>query len=135
MSERPALAEALDLQPHPEGGWFRETYRSPVEFEPEGYDGPRASATAIHFLLLPHERSAPHTVRSDEIWLWQRGGPLLLNIGGDEVVLGPDVERGQLLQAVVPAGVSQAARPAGDEYVLVSCVVAPGFDFADFRLD
>jgi predicted cupin superfamily sugar epimerase len=74
-------------------------------------------------------------VRSDEIWLWQRGGPLLLNIGGDEVILGPDVERGQLLQAVVPAGVSQAARPAGDEYVLVSCVVAPGFDFADFRLD
>lgn len=135
MSERPELAEALDLQPHPEGGWFRETYRSPVEFVPDGYDGPRASATAIHFLLFPHEQSAPHTVGSDEIWLWQRGGPLLLNIGGAEVTLGPDVERGQLLQAVVPAGVSQAARPAGDEYVLVSCVVAPGFDFADFRLD
>ncbi|MEU6564428.1 cupin domain-containing protein [Nocardia nova] len=135
MTDRPALAKALDLQPHPEGGWFRETWRSGIEFEPEGYDGPRSAATAINFLLLPHERSAPHTVASDEIWLWQRGGPLLLNIGGEEVTLGPDVEGGQLLQAVVPAGVSQAARPAGDEYVLVSCVVAPGFDFADFRLD
>ncbi|NKY50289.1 cupin domain-containing protein [Nocardia vermiculata] len=135
VSDRPALARALDLQPHPEGGWFRETWRSPVQFEPEGYTGPRASATAIHYLLLPQDHSAPHTVASDEIWLWQRGGPLLLNIGGDEVTLGPDVERGQLLQAVVPAGVSQAARPAGDEYVLVSCVVSPGFDFADFRLD
>ena len=135
MTDRPELARALDLQPHPEGGWFRETYRSPVEFEPEGYAGPRASATAIHFLLLPGEQSAPHTVRSDEIWLWQRGGPLLLNIGGDEITLGSDVAGGQLLQAVVSGGVSQFARPATDEYVLVSCLVTPGFDFADFRLD
>ncbi len=135
MTDRPELARALDLQPHPEGGWFRETYRSPVEFAPEGYEGRRSAATAIHFLLLPHEHSAPHTVRSDEIWLWQRGGPLLLNIGGDEITLGPDVEGGQLLQAVVPGGVSQSAAPATDEYVLVSCIVAPGFDFADFRLD
>lgn len=135
MTDRPALAATLDLEPHPEGGWFRETWRSPVEFEPKGYDGPRSAATAIHFLLMPGERSAPHTVRSDELWLWHRGGPLLLNIGGTEITLGPQVEHGQLLQAVVPGGVSQAARPATDEYVLVSCIVAPGFDFADFRLD
>jgi predicted cupin superfamily sugar epimerase len=135
MTDRPELAVTLDLEPHPEGGWFRETWRSPMRFEPDGYDGPRAAATAIHFLLLPGERSAPHTVRSDELWLWHRGGPLLLNIGGEEIILGPDIEHGQLLQAVVPGGVSQAARPATDHYVLVSCVVAPGFDFADFRLD
>lgn len=135
MTERPALAAALDLQPHPEGGWYRETWRSPVRFVPDGYDGPRAAATAIHFLLLPGEKSAPHTVRSDELWLWHRGGPLLLDIGGEEIVLGPDVEHGQLLQAVVPGGVSQAARPATDEYALVSCIVSPGFDFTDFRLD
>jgi len=135
VTDRPDLARALDLQSHPEGGWYRETWRSPVEFTPDGYDGPRASATAIHFLLLPGEQSAPHTVRSDEIWLWHRGGPLLLNIGGEEITLGPDVEHGHLLQAVVPGGVSQSARPATDEYVLVSCIVAPGFDFADFRLD
>ncbi|MBF6332717.1 cupin domain-containing protein [Nocardia transvalensis] len=135
MSERPALAAALDLQPHPEGGWYRETWRSPVEFEPEGYDGARSAATAIYFLLLPGEKSAPHTVRSDELWLWHRGGPLALNINGEEIILGPDVEHGQLLQAVVPGGVSQWAHPAGDEYVLVSCIVSPGFDFADFRMD
>ncbi|PXX67012.1 hypothetical protein DFR70_103768 [Nocardia tenerifensis] len=132
---RPALAAALDLAPHPEGGWFRETWRSAVEFEPPGYSGARASATAIYFLLLPGERSAPHTVRSDELWLWQRGGPLVLDIGGEEVVLGPDVEHGQVLQAVVPGGVSQAAWPVGDEYTLVSCIVSPGFDFADFHMD
>ncbi|WP_433524362.1 cupin domain-containing protein [Nocardia pseudovaccinii] len=133
--DRPALAVALDLEPHPEGGWYRQTWRSAVEFTPEGYPGSRASGTAIYFLLMPGERSAPHTVRSDEVWLWHRGGALVLDIGGEEVVLGPDVEHGQVLQAVVPGGVSQAARPTGDEYVLVSCVVAPGFDFADFTLD
>ncbi|WP_278265291.1 cupin domain-containing protein [Nocardia sp. AG03] len=133
--DRPKLAVALDLQPHPEGGWFRETWRSAVEFEPTGYAGPRASATAIYFLLLPGEQSAPHTVTSDEIWMWHRGGPLLLRIGEEEIVLGPDVEQGQRPQAVVPGGVSQSARPAGADYTLVSCVVAPGFDFADFRLD
>ncbi|WP_063049342.1 cupin domain-containing protein [Nocardia arthritidis] len=132
---RPPLAAALDLAPHPEGGWYRETWRSPVEFTPEGYPGARAAATAIHFLLLPGEQSAPHTVRSDELWLWHRGGPLALDIGGEVVILGSDLERGQALQAVVPGGVSQSARPAGAEYVLVSCIVAPGFDFADFRLD
>lgn len=132
---RPPLAVALDLAPHPEGGWYRETWRSPVEFTPEGYPGTRAAATAIHFLLLPGEQSAPHTVRSDELWLWHRGGPLALDIGGEVMILGPDLERGQALQAVVPGGVSQSARPAGAEYVLVSCIVAPGFDFADFRLD
>ncbi|WP_280490934.1 cupin domain-containing protein [Nocardia asiatica] len=132
---RPPLAVALDLAPHPEGGWYRETWRSAVEFTPEGYPAPRAAATAIHFLLLPGERSAPHTVRSDELWLWHRGGPLELEIGGEVVILGPDLERGQALQVVVPGGVSQSARPAGAEYVLVSCIVAPGFDFADFRLD
>ncbi|WP_040864589.1 cupin domain-containing protein [Nocardia exalbida] len=132
---RPPLAVALDLAPHPEGGWYRETWRSPMEFTPEGYPGPRAAATAIHFLLLPGEQSAPHTVRSDELWLWHRGGPLALDIGGEVVILGSDLERGQALQAVVPGGVSQSARPAGAEYVLVSCIVAPGFDFADFRLD
>lgn len=133
--DRPALAVALDLEPHPEGGWYRQTWRSAVEFRPEGYPGPRASGTAIYFLLMPGERSAPHTVRSDEVWLWHRGGALALDIGGEEIILGPDVEHGQVLQAVVPGGVSQAARPAGDEYVLVSCIVAPGFDFADFTLD
>ncbi|MFC4113747.1 cupin domain-containing protein [Nonomuraea zeae] len=130
--ERPAIAAALDLLPHPEGGWFRETWRSAVSFRPDGYPGTRASATGIYFLLQPGEESVPHAVRSEEVWLWHRGGPLSLTIGDETVTLGPDVENGQVPQAVVPGGVWQSARPAADEPVLVSCVVSPGFDFADF---
>jgi predicted cupin superfamily sugar epimerase len=126
--QRPPLAEQFDLEPHPEGGWFRQTWRSPVSFAPEGYDGVRPSATAIYFALHPGERSAAHVVRSDELWLWHFGGALALRIGDETVVLGPDRP-----QALVPAGVMQLAEPL-DEAVLVSCVVAPGFDFADFRL-
>lgn len=140
---RPELAAALDLAAHPEGGWYRETWRSPVSFQPGGYDGERASATAIYFLLAPGEESRWHRVRSTEIWLWHSGGPLTLTLGGTgddpadvpaQVTLGPAVEAGQHPQVVVPAGAWQAARPAGDQPVLVSCIVSPGFDFADFDL-
>ncbi|MEQ4303194.1 cupin domain-containing protein [Plantactinospora sp. B6F1] len=131
------------MAPHPEGGWFRETWRSTHAFDPEGYGGPRAAATAIYFLLQPGERSRWHVVRSDELWLWHSGGPLRLRLGGaarvpaekpTDVRLGPDVAAGERPQAVVPGGVWQSAEPAGDQPVLLSCVVAPGFDFADFHL-
>jgi hypothetical protein len=143
---RPRTAEVLDLAPHPEGGWYRETWRSPLESVPAGYPGPRAAATVIYFLLLPGEESRWHRVRSDEVWLWHSGGPLTLLDGGDGerpaasaagadvVTIGPDLAAGQVPQHVVPGGHWQAARPAGDLEVLVSCVVAPGFDFADFTL-
>jgi uncharacterized protein len=142
MTLRSPLAERLDLVPHPEGGWFRETWRSAVSFSPEGYSGPRSAATAIYFLLHPGERSRWHVVRSDELWFWHCGGPLSLRMGGagDEpsagsaVLLGGDPSAGQQPQACVPGGVWQCAAPAGHAPVLVSCVVAPGFDFADFRL-
>jgi predicted cupin superfamily sugar epimerase len=142
------LVRRLDLAPHPEGGWFRETYRSDVWFSPDGYDGPRRAATIVLFALHPGERSHWHVVRSDEIWLWQSGGPLTLRLGGSgpgpveasTVVLGPDLTSGldsaggQQLQALVPGGVWQSAEPAGSDPVVVSCVVAPGFEYADFRL-
>jgi predicted cupin superfamily sugar epimerase len=137
---RPPLAEQYDLRPHPEGGWFRETYRSASTFHPDGYPGERSAATAIYFLLNPGERSAWHVVRSDELWLWHAGGPLALSLGGDGDTPGePAVIRlgtgpGEQPQALVPAGVWQAAAPLAAEPVLVSCVVAPGFDFADFKL-
>jgi len=142
MIARPQLAEQLDLLPHPEGGWFRETWRSAVSVRPEGYDGPRSAATAIYYLLHPGEESRWHVVRSEEVWLWHAGGPLTLRLGGSGsspheasvVALGCDLAGGQQPQAVVPGGVWQAAAPAGAEPVLVSCVVAPGFDFADFRV-
>jgi hypothetical protein len=142
-STRPPLAEVLDLAPHPEGGWYRETWATPTRFHPDGYPAERASATAIHFLLEPDEESRWHRVRSDELWLWHRGGPLALLLGGvgehpepqpHVITLGAAVERGEVLQALVPGGTWQAARPAAGSGVLVSCVVSPGFDFADFEL-
>ena len=140
--ERPQLAEDLDLQPHPEGGWFRETWRSEVSVSVPGYQGARSVATAIYFALHPGERSRWHLVRSDELWCWHSGGPLALEFGGDgdepgppvTRLLGADVRAGQQPQVLVPGGTWQAAVPAGEQPVLVSCVVAPGFDFADFRL-
>jgi predicted cupin superfamily sugar epimerase len=140
--DRPPLAEQLDLAAHPEGGWFRETWRSGVTFEPPGYGAPRASATAIYFLLHPGEESRWHLVRSAELWFWHRGGPLELRLGGSGAAPGPprphllggDLAAGEQPQLLVPPGVWQAAVPAGPEPVLVSCVVSPGFDFADFQL-
>ncbi len=139
---RPALAEQLGLEPHPEGGWFRRTWRSGVEFEPGGYFGPRPTATGIYYLLAPGEESRWHQVISDELWLHHQGGPLRLLLGGtgdepgtrtEEIILGPDLAAGQQPQGLVPAGRWQAAQPLSDLPVLVSCVVSPGFDFADWR--
>jgi len=139
---RPHLAELFDLAPHPEGGWFRETWRAPVKVSPPKYGGERSTATAIYFLLTPGESSRWHLVRSDEVWLWHAGGPLTLHLGGsgeapvesESLTLGMDVAAGQRPQLLVPGGVWQSAEPAAGEAVLVSCVVSPGFDFADFRL-
>jgi predicted cupin superfamily sugar epimerase len=140
---RPRTAELLNLTPHPEGGWYRETWRAAPSFQPAGYPGLRAAATGIYFLLTPGEESAWHRVRSDEAWLWHSGGPLVLLVAGDgdepdasplAVTLGADLAAGQVPQHVVPAGHWQSARPAAGAEVLVSCVVAPGFDFADFTL-
>jgi uncharacterized protein len=142
MTSRPPIAEQLDLLPHPEGGWFRQTWRSPAWCTPAGYPAERSAATAIYFLLQPGERSRWHVVRSDELWLWHSGGPLTLLLGGDNdkpryrngVTLGSDLHAGQRPQVLVPGGTWQSAEPAAGQAVLVSCVVSPGFDFADFRL-
>ena len=136
MTDLPDWAADLDLQPHPEGGWYAETYRHVDGVErPEGE---RSLGTAIYFLLLPGESSAWHRVRSDELWFHHRGGPLRLFVGDSptsyaEQRLGSDVGSGERPQLLVPAGAWQAARPV-DDAVLVSCVVVPGFDFDDFTL-
>ena len=138
-TELPTWATDLDLRPHPEGGWYAETYRHPTKTETSA--GRRSLGTAIYFLLLPDESSAWHRVASDELWFHHRGGPLRLWLGGNgdepgdasEHLLGSDVAAGQRPQLLVPGGQWQAARPVG-EAVLVSCVVVPGFDFADFTL-
>lgn len=143
MADISGLVEALGLRAHVEGGWYRETWRTTAEAFPDGYGGPRAYATGIYYLLHPGETSRWHRVRSDELWLWHTGGPLRIRLGGEgktpgedgtvEAVLGVAVDRGERPQFLVPGGHWQSAEPAGDEPVLVSCVVAPGFDFQDFE--
>jgi uncharacterized protein len=129
-----SVAKRLNLTPHPEGGYYRETYRSPVTFTPPGYPGERALATAILFLLPAGVRSARHRVRSDELWLWQGGEAMMLDVDGSAHVVGPATDAGHALQGLVPGGAWQSATPAADGWSLVACVVAPGFDFDDFEL-
>jgi predicted cupin superfamily sugar epimerase len=126
-----ALIAALGLAPHPEGGWYRETFRSPAA------GGARPSATVIHFLLKAGERSHWHRVDADEIWCWQAGSALLLEIAADAqrqaVRLGPGLLAGEVAHAVVPARAWQAAR-ADAGWALLNCIVAPGFRFEGFEL-
>jgi predicted cupin superfamily sugar epimerase len=123
-----AVIQALGLQPHPEGGHYRETWRDmPV-------DGGRGAGTAILFLLRAGERSHWHRVDAAELWLWQAGAPLLLHVGATEqAVLGPRLEAGEALQRVIPKDCWQAANSLGD-WTLCSCVVTPAFAFAGFEL-
>nr|WP_239029432.1 cupin domain-containing protein [Pseudonocardia acidicola] len=121
------------MAPHPEGGWYRRTWTSPMTVE-TAY-GPRPTATAILYLL--DRESRWHRVRSTELWLWHSGAPVALSLGGggirpepgEPLRLGPAAP-----QFEVPAGHWQSARLLGTEPALVSCVVSPGFDFADFEL-
>ena len=127
-----AIIDRLGRMPHPEGGHYAETYRHAAA------DGGRGACTVIHFLLRAGERSHWHKVDAVEIWAWHGGEPLKLSIAADgqpvtEVVLGGDVLAGQHLHAVVPADAWQAAQPLG-AWTLVSCVVAPAFDFAGFQM-
>ena len=130
------LIRKFNLEPHPEGGYYRETWRSPHEVRPEGYPAPRAAGTAILFLLPAGEKSRPHRVRSDELWLFHRGDPIRLTLtspDGTQEVKTLGLEQPQV---VVPGGYVQEAEPSEDSegYALVSCVVVPGFDFEDFEL-
>lgn len=123
---------ALALAPHPEGGFYREIYRSPLMLETPR--GPRSASTAIYYLLEHGDFSALHRVASDELWHHYAGGPLELHTlsaqgEASSVILGD----GHAAVHVVPAGVWQAARPVG-AFALAGCTVAPGFDFADFEM-
>jgi predicted cupin superfamily sugar epimerase len=133
-----ALIQQLGLQPHPEGGHYRETYRAREEVNTDR--GLRPASTAILFLLATGEHSAWHRIRSDELWHHHAGGPLWIHeLSGSGKVhstrLGLDLAAGESPQHVVPAGRWFAAEPATtDGWSLVGCTVAPGFDFADFEL-
>jgi uncharacterized protein len=134
----------LALSPHPEGGHYRETYRSaehlPAEHLPARFGGARCLSTAIYFLLEGAARSRLHRIKSDEVWHFYDGAPLTLYVIApsgalDRVVMGRDAERGEVFQAVVQAGSWYGAALADPtSYALVGGTVAPGFDFADFEL-
>lgn len=136
--------DRLQLIPHPEGGYYRQTYRAELTLEkaalPPEFGGSRSVATAIYFLLKGTDFSAFHRLRSDEMWHFYAGGPLVEHVIDEdgqhsEILLGSDAESGQVFQAVVKAGCwfgSRVRDPGA--FALVGCTASPGFDFADFEL-
>lgn len=126
------IIEKLNLIPHPEGGWFAETFRDPAP------EGGRSHGTAIYYLLKSGEASHWHRVDATEIWHWYAGGPLALKLSSDgksyeTLILGPSIATGERPQLIVPKGQWQAAEPMGT-FTLVGCTVAPGFEFAGFEM-
>jgi uncharacterized protein len=136
--------QMLALERHPEGGYYRQTYRAGLTLAqgtlPSQFTGPRPVSTAIYFLLEGEDFSAFHRLRSDELWHFYVGGPLVVHViesdgQYSEIQLGGDPDAGDVLQAVVKAGCWFASRVRdGESFALVGCTVAPGFDFEDFEL-
>ena len=136
--------EKLKLEPHPEGGYFRQSYRSEVviarEALPARFSGPRAVSTAIYFLLEGKNFSAFHRLRSDEVWHFYAGEPLVVHVIEPEgtysrFLLGRDLDSGQVLQGVVRAGCWFGSHVADwNSFAVVGCTVSPGFDFEDFEM-
>lgn len=138
------LVEKFGLKPHPEGGYYKETYRASGQIPAAAlqgiFPGSRNFSTAIYFLLVKNNFSAFHRIKSDECWHFYAGDCLLVHVihpdGGYELIrLGNDIANDETFQAVVPAGAWFASETApGGEFSFVGCTVAPGFDFADFEL-
>jgi len=144
MSFTNQLIQKYNLQPHREGGWYKQTYKSNEEIDadalPERFGANRAFSTAIYFLLEKGNFSAFHRIKSDECWHFYAGDPLVIYVidqNGELKIssLGNDLEKGHLFQYVVPANCWFASRPApGSEYCFVGCTVSPGFEFEDLEL-
>jgi predicted cupin superfamily sugar epimerase len=144
MTDAKSIIETLGLLPHPEGGYYIETYRSGDVVDktalPRRYDGDRCASTAIYYLLGRGDFSALHRLRSDEIFHFYLGGPVETLIISPEgrattAVLGTDLERGHRPQLLVPKGSIQGMRPLPEtDVALLGATVSPGFDFADFEL-
>lgn len=137
------LVKTYDLQPHPEGGFYKETYRAKEEIPASAlpiHKGNRSFSTGIFFLLPKGTKSRLHRIKSDEMWHFYLGDPLtLIQISPEckvsKVTLGTDIKNGQKVQHTVPAGHWFGAYPNNEsDYAFVGCTVAPGFDFADFEM-
>ncbi len=129
---RVVIIQTFGMAPHPEGGWYTETFRAPSA------PGRRSAVTAIYFLLQEGQRSHWHSVDASEIWLWHGGSAIRLCLSPDgqqseTVLLGSNIAAGERPQAVVPADVWQSAESLG-AWSLVSCIVAPGFEFSGFTM-
>ena len=144
MSRINLLIQQYNLKPHPEGGWYTQTYKSNeligANALPARFGGDRSFSTAIYFLLGQGNFSAFHRIKSDECWHFYAGDPLLIYViegnGESKIIsLGSDPEKGQTFQYIVPANCWFASRPApGSEYCFAGCTVSPGFEFEDFEL-
>ncbi|MFC4632423.1 cupin domain-containing protein [Dokdonia ponticola] len=144
MNTKETLIKTLHLQPHPEGGYYKETYRSQGNISKEGlpsaYGGSRNYATGIYFLLTSDSFSAFHKINQDEMWHFYDGAPIRLHIISEAGVysqhtIGRDIQAGEVPQLVVQGGDWFAAEVMGDDtYSFVGCTVSPGFDFKDFVL-
>jgi uncharacterized protein len=145
MSRQPPTywIDHLNLQPHPEGGFYKETYRSPekvpVDGLPSRFFGSRNFSTAIYFLLRSQDKSLFHRIKSDELWHFHAGDTLHIYLLSEKGLitcqLGPHLEQGDSLQIAIPANHWFGAAVANpDGYTLAGCTVAPGFDFKDFEL-
>ena len=138
------IAEKLGLQPHPEGGYFKEIYRAEEKIRnpelPERFSGDRNFSTSIYFMLSGNDKSHFHRINSDEIWHFYSGTTLVLHLidaagNYSTVKIGNDILAGETPQAIIPHGNWFAAEVEGkNSYALVGCTVSPGFDFADFEL-
>jgi predicted cupin superfamily sugar epimerase len=135
-----AWVKKLDLEPHPEGGYYKETYRSSISSSFDNFDDSRNASTAIYFMLTKGNFSAFHRIRSDEMWHFYDGDPVSIFVIDQqgvlkEIRLGLNIANGESPQALVPAGCWFASTVVAEgDYALVGCTVSPGFDFKDFEL-
>ncbi len=144
MNTKETIIKQLNLLPHPEGGYYRETYRSSIEISepnlPKAYQGNRNVSTCIYFLITSDNFSAFHRINQEEIWHFYLGAPILLHTISNkgtyqQFTIGNDFTKGQTPQLIVPGGDWFAAEIVEkDGFALVGCTVAPGFDFSDFDL-
>jgi predicted cupin superfamily sugar epimerase len=144
MNDAASIINSLELLPHPEGGWYREVYRSddviPVDSLPDRYKSQHCFSTSIYFLLESHNFSAFHRISSDETWHFYLGSPVVIYIISNEgevaqITVGNNLSEGQYLQFTIPRDSWFAARVQDiNSFTLVGCTVAPGFEFADFEL-
>jgi predicted cupin superfamily sugar epimerase len=134
--EAARLVKKLELQKHPEGGYYRQTYKSDTMVNVEGREGPRNASSAIYYMLAGNEFSAFHRLRSDELWHHYAGGTLVIYaIDSDGKLAKIKIGQGAMPQAVITAGTWFAAVPASKRsYCLVGCTMSPGFDYRDWEL-